>query len=154
MLRSDWEVALDEVIVACEEAAEGHAEGARHPSAESEIGAFLTELARQRRQQAAVLEERLRALGKLPRTPDRDSETIRHLIERVREAVSRDGARVLLDERARDEARLLERVEAALARDDLPAGTAELLRPLRDAAAAARQRLENWQTDRGGEGTS
>lgn len=153
MLRSDWEVALDEVIVACEEAAEGHEEGARHPSAAGGIGAFLAELARQRRQQAALLEERLRALGKLPRTPDRDSETVRHLIERVREAISSDSTRVLLDERARDEARLLERIEAALARDDLPAGTVEILRPLREEATAARQRLAHWQTDREGEGT-
>lgn len=154
MLRSDWEVALDEVIVACEEAADGHADGARHPSAEGEIGAFLAGLARQRRQQAAALEERLRSLGKLPRTPDRDSETFRHLIERVREAVAQDSAHVLLEERARDEARLLERVEAALAREDLPPGTVELLRPLREAAAAARQRLAQWKSDREGEETS
>lgn len=143
MLRDDRQAALNDVILACAEAAEGHAHAAELVEAQ-ELARVLEAVAGQRSAAADELGEHLQKLGDLPKAPDSDLSAIRELVERLSAALSLDEQTRLVEERERAEATVEEAVTAALAYD-LPTATRDLLVRLREEARVARERLLAWR---------
>jgi uncharacterized protein (TIGR02284 family) len=140
MLRSELQIALNDVQVALQEAADGH-EWAADFVPDPQLGDLLRELALERRSLAEALGEQLKALGDLPRAPDTDLETVRDLVSRIKAAFSPDERQALLDDRAAAEARLEACAETVLARDDLPEDALALLREILERARLAKERM-------------
>ena len=140
MLRTELQIALNDVAVALQEAADGH-EWAADFVPDPQLADLLRELAGERRSLAAALGEQLKALGDLPRAPDTDLETVRDLVSRIKAAFSPDERQALLEDRAAAEANLESRVETALARDDLPDDARALLREVLERARLAKERI-------------
>lgn len=140
MLRSELQIALNDVEVALQEAADGH-EWAADFVADPEFADLLRQLAGERRGLAEALGEQLKALGDLPRTPDTDLETVRDLVSRIKAAFSPDESQALLDDRASAEAHLEACARTALTRDDLSDETRALLQKILEAARLAKERM-------------
>jgi hypothetical protein len=140
LLLSELQTALNDVVVACLEAADGHAAAAgmlaQDPAAE-----LLAGLAEARRLAAARLGEIVRALGHLPPAPDADLEAARELATRVKTALAPDQRQTLLAERAAAEEHVQSCVAQALSQPDLPDAAAPLLQELRADSAEAGERL-------------
>jgi uncharacterized protein (TIGR02284 family) len=140
LLRNELQTALHDVVLACLETADGH-EAAATILADDPLAATLREWAQQRREAAARLGDVLRGLDDLPPEPDADLETVRELATWVKAALSPDQRHTVLEERRAAEAHLLETIEQALARPDLPEPARALLLNLRTAAARAHEQL-------------
>lgn len=140
MLLTEQQIALNDLVVACLEAADGHDAAADILGADPLVD-MLRGLAAARRGSAAQLGEQLRALGDLPREPDSDLETFRELAARLKAALAADQRRVLLDERMVAEAHLADTAEVALAQAELSPETRALVQQIRAAARAAADRL-------------
>jgi uncharacterized protein (TIGR02284 family) len=140
LLRNELQTALHDVVLACLETADGH-ETAATILADDPLAATLRGWAQQRREAAARLGDVLRELDDLPPEPDADLETVRELATWVKAALSPDQRHTVLEERRAAEAHLLETIEQALARPDLPEPARALLLNLRTAAARAHEQL-------------
>lgn len=140
MLRSELQIALNDVEVACQEAADGH-EWAADFVPDPQLADFLRETAGQRRALADALAEQLVGLGDLPREPDSDLETVRDLVARIKAAFSPDERSALLEDRAAAETHLEACTRTALGRDDLPDETRALLQQILESARAAKERM-------------
>jgi uncharacterized protein (TIGR02284 family) len=140
LLRNELQTALHDVVLACLETADGH-EAAAAILADDPLAATLRAWAQQRREAAARLGDVLRELDDLPPEPDADLETVRELATWVKAALSPDQRHTVLEERRAAEAHLLEAIEQALARPDLPEPARSLLLELRAAAARAHEQL-------------
>jgi hypothetical protein len=114
LLRTELQVALNDAIVACQEAADGH-ETAADVIPDADLGARLRQFARERRDAAERLGDHLRALGDLPKVPDSDLEALRDLISRFKSALSPEEWRSLLDDRIQAEQHVVACARAALA---------------------------------------
>lgn len=139
MLRDERQAALNDVIVACKEAADGYDDAATLIG-DPTLAARFSDYGRQRREAAAELEDHIRRLGDLPRTPDADSETIERLVTHLKAALSSDERAALLREREDAETEIGRRVADALDRD-LPEETKAVLRRLALAVSEAAQHL-------------
>jgi uncharacterized protein (TIGR02284 family) len=140
MLRSELQIALNDVEVALQEAADGH-EWAADFVPDPQLADLLRELAGERRALAEALGEQLKALGDLPRAPDTDLETVRDLVSRIKAAFSPNERQALLDDRAAAEAHLEACAQSVLARDDLSDDTRSLLHEILERARLARERM-------------
>jgi len=140
VLLSELQTALNEVVVACLEAAEGH-EAAAGMLADDRLAGVLRELARARREAASELGDVIRQLGDLPPAPDPDLEVARELASRVKAALSPDERQTLMPERAAAEAHLEACIAQALARADLPEPARASLLRLSASSQDARDRL-------------
>jgi uncharacterized protein (TIGR02284 family) len=140
LLRSELQTALHDVVLACLETADGH-EAAAAILANDPLAATLRAWAQERREAAARLGDIVRQLDDLPPEPDADLETVRELATWVKAALSPDQRRTVVEERRAAEAHLLETIEQALARPDLPEHARSLLLDLRTAAARAHEQL-------------
>jgi uncharacterized protein (TIGR02284 family) len=118
MLRDDRQVALNEVILICQEVADRY-QAAAEMLEESELSRLIWEFSRQRQNRAKQLREHVRRLGDLPRMPDPDKKVVDNLITRVRSVLSADERLTLLEECEQDEHRIAERIAIAL-QEDLP----------------------------------
>ncbi len=85
MLRDDRQVALDDVIVALETAADAYADAFEllQPS-EPELASRFDMMARRRSAAAARLSEHLQAMGDLPSEPDQDLSTLDTVVRHLR----------------------------------------------------------------------
>jgi uncharacterized protein (TIGR02284 family) len=140
MLLSELQTALNDVVVACLEAADGH-EAAAGMLSDDRLAAMLRELAHARREAAAELGAVIRGLGDLPPAPDADLAVARELATRVKAALSPDERPTVLQERAAAEAHLEACIAQALARTDLPESARTLLQQLSTGSQGARDRL-------------
>jgi uncharacterized protein (TIGR02284 family) len=140
LLRNELQTALHDVVLACLEAADGHA-AAAELLADDPLALTLRELAAARREAAARLGDRIRELDDLPPEPDADLETVRELTTLVKAALTGDQRETILEERQAAEAHLLATLDQALAQTDLSAATRALLEQIQDAARTAQQRL-------------
>jgi hypothetical protein len=140
LLRNELQTALHDVVLACLETADGD-EAAAAILADDPLAATLRAWAQQRREVAARLGDIVRELDDLPPEPDADLETVRELATWVKAALAPDHRHTVLEERRAAEAHLLETIEQALARPDLPEHARSLLLELRAAAARAHEHL-------------
>lgn len=139
MLMSDGEIALDEVIVACKEAAHGYQQAADAID-DAKLSGLLLDCLQQRQTYAKELESHLRELGHLPREPDADRETVHDLFNRAKVLLADDDRLKFLEEREQAEVHLAELVDKAL-RESLPEPTLNTLRRLRTDTQTVQQRL-------------
>lgn len=139
MFRDNRQTALNDLAVACKEAADYYRDDA-HYAAGLGLEQLFLNLAEERREMAARLDQHIRGLHDLPSEPDTDRETLHSLLTRLRAGFSGDRSESLLEERQAGERALEEAVERALD-EDLEAGTRDLLWELRGQVRAARQRL-------------
>lgn len=145
LLRNELQVALNDVIVACHEAADGH-ETAADVIPDTELAGRLAAFAHERREAADQLGEHLRALDDLPKVPDSDLETLRDLLSRFKSALAPEEWEGLLDDRVRAEQQVVGHVRAALTleqRDDARA----VLRRIEAAAIDACEHLTKLQPE-------
>ena len=142
LLRSGLQTALHDVVLACLETADGH-EAAAGILANDPLAATLRVWAQERRAAADPLGDIVRELDDLPPEPDADLETVRELATWVKAALSPDQRQTIVDERRAAEAHLLETVEQALSRPDLPEQARSLLLELRTRAARAHEQLKD-----------
>lgn len=139
ILRDDRQAALNQLAMACQNAADHYRDVAElldDPGLER----LFQELAGERQQAADALAGQLRRLGDLPQAPDGDWEAVDGLLTRVKTLLAEDRRRALLEEQERREAELAERVEAALDLE-LPAAARAALEALRRQVTATRSRL-------------
>jgi hypothetical protein len=141
VLLSELQIALNDVVVACLEAADGHEAAAGMLEEEDRLAGRLRDLAQARRQAADELGDAIRRLGDLPPAPDADLEAARELASLVKAALSPDQRQTLMQERAAAEARLEACIAQALARADLPETARAALLELSASSRAARERL-------------
>ena len=113
MLKSDKEVALQDVIVALESAAEQYERDSESVD-DSELSALLRKLAKKRSQLAADLEMRVRRQGALPQTPDPDRETVATVMRHVKAALSSQQRASLLADYQRIEQAVIDTAQKAL----------------------------------------
>jgi len=145
MLRNELQIAINDVVVACAQAADGHEHAAASlEEHDAEAVRLLGALAEQRRAAAAEIGEELRALGDLPAAPDTERETVHELVAHLKAALSADERRALLEDRAQAEAAIEQAADAAL-RMPVPDRCRELLTQLHEQAGLARQRLTSGQ---------
>lgn len=140
LLREEREIALTDVAVALKDAALQFEDQASLLK-EGPAAALFRELAREHDEMAAELDAELRRLGYKSREPDRDAETGKELLVRVKAALASDEAGALLQEREADAEATAAALEAARAQPDLPPETRALLERIDARLAAARSRL-------------
>ena len=99
MLRDELEVCLNDVLVALQEAADGH-ESAAPQVGERPEAALLRRLVERRRADAQDLAGRLRAMGARPREADSEYETVLGLFAQVMASLAPDVVESLLVDRA------------------------------------------------------
>jgi hypothetical protein len=142
-LRDEWEIALNEVLGLCVEAADHYEDAARRLAGAGEahaVAGLLDRTAERRRCQARRLETVLRAHDELPKDPDPDAELVHRATQWVKAIVATDEERALLEARLQQETRLAETVDAALT-GDLPVDAARCLGDIARDVASQRARL-------------
>lgn len=138
ILRTDAELALDDVTESCKAAADHYRSAA--PLAPPPLAEEFGELGRRHGEWGRRLEEEVRRMGNLPSAPDADREAVDHFLTRVKAALSRDERAALLERAAEVEAEVAARAEAAL-REEVPPSARELLRAIAEGAGSTRERL-------------
>jgi uncharacterized protein (TIGR02284 family) len=139
LLRDDKQAAMNDLLVALEDAADRYHDAAQIAH-EPALASLFQRLSRRRREMAREAERHLRKLGDLPRTPDSDLEALESLLTHVKAALSPDERRTLLQERERTEARIEDLIKTALATSLAPEMEASLQR-MHEEVAATRQEL-------------
>jgi uncharacterized protein (TIGR02284 family) len=139
LLRSDAEVALDEVTNLCLAAA-GEYRTAGATTDDADLARLFGELAAQRQNAAVRLQGEIRRMGNLPDAPDADREAFEHLATRIRAVVADDAREALLEDCRRREEKLADAVAVALDQE-LPTATRELLGRLQKEGEWIRVRL-------------
>lgn len=114
ILRSDQEVALNDLLVALRESVD-HCNDAIELVDPSPLTPVLRDAALQRSQFIPRLEEAIRQLGDLPSVPDPDKESGEMLIHHVGAALSSDYENDLIEQRITSDQHLLDLVTAASA---------------------------------------
>ncbi len=141
MIRSESQVALDEVQQACRHAARLYEEDADIIDA-APLAALFRELAQQRERMADRLERQLRRLGELPSALDEDRETLSRVKDRLQARLSVDECRTLLDNRLQTEDKLQQLVDHA-STQQLPAPALAQLEDARRQIQLAQRRLRS-----------
>ncbi len=146
VLLSELQAALNDVIVACMETADGH-DATAGMLQDERLAGLLRDLARTRREAADELGDVIRELGNLPPAPDADLEVARELASRVKAALSPDERQTLMQERAAAEAHLETCIAQALAHADLPETARTPLSRLSASSQEAHDRLARSALD-------
>lgn len=134
LLRDDSLVALNDLLIACREAADCHRTAAK-ASHDPDLAQELTALARDRDAMAEVLREAIVAQDDIPGAPNQEKELIEAALTRVKSVLSEDETVQLLDDCQAKEERVTETAESALGQnpDSVPR---QKLAALRDDAAS------------------
>jgi YegS/Rv2252/BmrU family lipid kinase len=141
-LRSDAEVALDDVTVGCKRTAEHLADAAALVAEEApDLAALFSALATDRAALAEELERRMLEMDSYPGAPDDDREMVGHLARRLRHALSSHDEEALLDDRLRESEDLATDISTARARDDVPPQAQAVLGLAQERVAADIARL-------------
>lgn len=144
MFRQASTVALNDIAVACREAADFYRDGAEQLSG-GKLGKAFLDLAEAREQVAEELSNHIQALSELPQTPDTDKLQIQKIIRRIRTTFANNERLVLIDERIHAENHLDSLTVIALA-EDLQESTRSYLHELRDDIQTAQRRLTELKT--------
>lgn len=147
MLRDDRQVALDDVIVALENAADAYADASELlEKADPEMSARFDELARRRAAAAARVTEHLRATGDLPSEPDQDLETVDVVIRHLKAQFAAPEWDELTTEALSREEEIAAKVEAATA-TGLPDPALDTLKRLEQDVRETIEALRRWRAD-------
>jgi uncharacterized protein (TIGR02284 family) len=139
MLLNDAQIALNDLNVNCQDAAD-HYEDAAGMVEHGAVASLFRELAGRRRDIASELDEHIRRLGGMPRSADGDRETIQRLLARLKANLSPDRHVALLTEREHVEEQLAAMADAAM-RQDVPEDTKAYLNRLKNEFMDTQQRL-------------
>lgn len=139
MLLDDGNVALNDIIVLCEETADEYLDAAELIG-DPELSRMFRELAQQRDQIAAELSQHLLDLGALPRVPDTEKEMLERLLLRMKATLSTDERLALIEERMQAETEIGRIVDRTL-QANLPEPIRAVLYRLRDETMDTRARL-------------
>jgi uncharacterized protein (TIGR02284 family) len=135
-LRSDQEVALNEVVRALRAAAQRH-EAAAERAEHGDLRALLCDAAARR---ARVADELVRHSEAEAAIPDLDQEFFRDVLSKAREALTSDTDRTIVSEAVADEDAIATAVDAALSLE-LPDPVRALLEAIRCQVAKTRESL-------------
>ncbi len=111
LLRTDKEVALNDLLVASRETAD-HYQDALEYLDDHPITPALRDIMQARLSVIERIEQAIRALGDLPSMPDPDRETGKMLLHHVTAALSSDSATEILEQRIKAERHLLALLQA------------------------------------------
>ena len=114
LLRTDKEVALNDLLVASRETIDHYQDAVEYLD-DDHVTPVLRMLMQERQGFTERIEQAIRALGDLPSVPDPDRETGEMLLHHVTAALSSDTATQILEQRLKAERRLLELVQACRA---------------------------------------
>lgn len=137
LLRSETEIAINNVAVACLEAADIH-ESAARACAEPAVGEKLQNLARSRRQASEMLAAFLAEDYGGPNWPEQERELLKKAAARVKSALSPDATVSLLSDCLTEEARVRDTAAAASHQQVPRSVQAEVADLRRDAEAQIR----------------
>ncbi len=138
IVRSDADVALDEVTERCKIAADHYRTVARLTQ-RPELLSLFNALAQTHQSWVEQLEAQVRRQGNLPSAPDADREALEHLAVRIRAALG-DERTSLLHESQRVEKALIDQAQAALA-EELPPDARRLVKEICGESTRIRQLL-------------
>jgi len=113
--RSEAQIALNDVVEACEEAVATHEDAAKRVS--GPVAEVLRAMAGRRRERCTSLALDVRGAGELPRDVDADAVAVKQLVSRVKGALAADATRVPMGECPERDAELAARAGRALVRD-------------------------------------
>ena len=139
LLRDDVQIALNDVESLCMEAVDHYA-AASERIGTGPLAELMQDLAEQRKREADALADQIRAMGELPKGPDKDSEDVRELLSVITDLFSGNNHASVIDAREHAEARLADAVDAAL-KHPLPPALRELLVAMQSSIRDARRRL-------------
>lgn len=139
MLLDDTQVAIDELLAACQESVEHYADAASRIG-DGALGELFDTIAEERRVDVERLAELVRASGRLPRAPYADRQELHQLVTHAKAALAADETRVLLDDRIVDEGRV-EELAAEVLRLEPDADARACVERIEANAAAAKGRL-------------
>lgn len=111
LLRTDKEVALNDLLVASRETAD-HYQDALEYLGDHPITPTLRDIMQARLSMIERIEQAVRALGDLPSMPDPDRETGEMLLHHVTAALASDSATEILEQRIKAERHLLALLQA------------------------------------------
>lgn len=139
MLMEDRQIAVNDIVVACLEAADHYRDDAGRFE-ESALCELFERIAVQHQEIAETLREQVRRLGALPREPDTEREQAQQLASRLKASFSLDEYRTVVDERIEAEQHIESLIDAAL-QFELPAAALECLDQARGMVADIQRRL-------------
>lgn len=140
MFRDDRQVALGDLLVALQEAADGHEHVALYLG-ERGPGPFLDQLVQRDRDWARLIADHLRELGDRPREADTEYETVLEVMTDLKAALAEDDVASMLEDRALAEEKVEETAAVALEQHDMSEAAVTLLREIRAGAHEAQERL-------------
>ena len=139
MLLDDTQVALNDLLAACQESIE-HCSISLERTDAAAVRSALGDILAARREDVERLTALVRESGALPRAANADREELHGLVEGVKTALSGDETRLLVDERLTDERRIEELANEAL-RQGPTANAREGIEAVAKRAGEARERL-------------
>ncbi|MBE0597767.1 MAG: hypothetical protein IH614_10895 [Desulfuromonadales bacterium] len=139
LLRTDAELALDEVTEQCKLAVH-HYRLLQHGDLDSQLRRLFADLEERHRAYILPLEQAARCQGNLPSAPDADREALEHLLVRLKAALPGDERGRLLESCEKVEQELGQTIRAAL-EHPLPESLLDLLRHMDQSVAAAHSSL-------------
>ncbi len=141
VFRSDPEVALDDVVVACKRSAEHLAEAADLTQIDApKLSALFRAQSDERAEMSALLERRMVEMGGYPGEPDDDREVVEEAVRRIRDVLSPDHRRMLVEDSLAESEDVATAVSRAM-QEDLPPAAHETLADIQKRVAAGINRL-------------
>lgn len=141
VFRNDSEVALDDVVLACKRSAEHLAEAAELTQTDApKLSALFRAQSDDRAAMSALLERRMVEMGGYPGDPDDDREVVEEAVRRVRDMLSPDHRRMLVEDSLAESEDVATAVSRAL-QEDLPPAAHESLADIQKRVAADINRL-------------
>lgn len=147
LFRSDAEVALDDVVVACKRAAEHLEEAAALTRDDApKLSRLFAAQSDDRAAMSAELERHMIAMGAYPGDPDDDLEVVEEAVLRVRDVLSADHRRLLVEENLAEAEDLATAISRAL-QEDIPEDTHTALSRMQKTVAQAINTLRATRAD-------
>ncbi|MGC2855043.1 lipid kinase [Novispirillum sp. DQ9] len=147
LFRSDAEVALDDVVVACKKAAEHLAEAAALTRDDARpLSDLFAAQSDERAAMAAELERHMVGMGAYPGDPDDDLEVMEEAVLRVRDVLSADHRRLLVEDNLAETEDLATAISRAL-QEDIPEDTHAALGRMQKVVARAIATLRAARAD-------
>lgn len=143
LLRSEEQMALNQVQSLVVESAD-HYETEAAKTHDEQLMQLFSQLVQERRQIAAELAARIRALDDLPQHPDPDKETLSELFTSIKAIFADDERNTLLEDRLRFEDRIAETARSVL-EQPLPEDTKNAISAVLSSVERTKHRLQEMR---------